>query len=238
VRHTTAAALSAVLIVAGCARPGEKKAERAVEELLPSYLGPAQSYKTQVKAASLGALMRGRVRTVTIIGRGVQLMPECTVAELRVDASEIEIDKGSQTLKSVGEARFIARIEEKELDRLVRTRRPKLADLRVTLRGTQVRVRVTPEVLGYPTVPVQVEGSLLSKGGGASLDFEPNAARLLIVPIPKAVLDFVAERINPVVDFSALKAPIRVETAEVAGGSLILRGFLPPERVTQLGLPR
>ncbi len=230
--------LLTLLVLVGCARPGEKKAEKAVEELLPQYLGPAQSYKVQVKAASLGALMRGRVRTVTIVGRGVQLMPECTVAELHVDASEIEIDKGSQSLKSVGQARFVARIEEKELDRLVRTRRPKLADLKVGLRGTFVSVRVTPELLGYPTIPIQVEGNLLSRGGGVTMDFEPDRARLVIVPIPKPALDFVAERINPVVDFSALKAPIRVERAEVKGGSLILSGYLPPESVSGLGGPR
>lgn len=136
--------LCAVLaLLSGCARPGEKKAERAVEELLPQYLGVAQSYRVKVKAASLGALMRGS------------------------------------------------------------------------------RVRV------------QVNGSLLARGGGATLDFEPDKARLLILPIPKPILDFVAERINPVVDFSALKAPIRVEKAEVKGGSMAER--LPaPESVTGL----
>jgi LmeA-like phospholipid-binding len=237
VRQVLATALL-LEICGGCARPGEKKAERAVEELLPHYLGPAKSYKAQVKAASLGALMRGRVRTVKIIGREVQLLPECTVAELTVDATEIEVDKSRQSLKSVGEARFVARIEERELDRLVRARRPRLVDLKVALRGSLVSVRVTPELLGYPTVPVQVEGSLLTRGGGVMLDFEPDKARLLIVPIPKPALDFVAERINPVVDFSALKAPIRVERAEVRGGSLYLSGYLPPESVTNLGITR
>jgi hypothetical protein len=225
-----------LLASVGCARPGEKKAERAVEELLPQYLGPAQSYTAKVKAASLGALMRGRVRTVTLIGRGVQLLPECTVAELRVDAAEIEIDKDRQSLKSVGEARFIARIDENELDRLVRTRRPKLADLKISLRGSWVNVRVTPEIFGYPTLPIQVEGNLLPRGGGIKMDFEPDKARLLIIPIPKPVLDFVAERINPVVDFSSLRAPIRVEKAEVKGGSLLLSGYLPPESVNGLGV--
>ena len=230
--------LLALVALVGCARPGEKAAERAVEELLPQYLGPAQSYKAKVKAASLGGLMRGRVRTVTIVGRGVQLLPECTVAELRVDAAEIEIDKRSQFLKSVGQARFEARIEEKELDRLVHARRPKLADLQIGLRGSFVSVRVTPEIFGYPTVPIQVEGSLLPRGGGVTMDFEPDTARLLIIPIPKPVLDYVAEQINPVVDFSALRAPIRVEKAEVRGGSLLLSGYLPPERVNGLGVQR
>jgi hypothetical protein len=68
------------------------------------------------------------------------------------------------------------------------------------------------------------------------MDFEPDKARLLIVPIPKPVLDFVAERINPVVDFSSLQAPIRVEKAEVKGGSLLLSGYLPPESVNGLGV--
>ncbi|MBB6053493.1 LmeA family phospholipid-binding protein [Armatimonas rosea] len=227
-----------LLALVGCARPGEKKAERMVEELLPSYLGPAKSYRAQVKAASLGALMRGRVRTVQIIGREVQLLPELTVAELRVDAAEIEVDRERASLKSVGEARFTARIDEAELNRLVRTRRPRLADLRVQLRGRYVSVQVTPELLGHPTVPIQVEGNLLSKGGGVALDFEPDKARLLIVPIPKPLLDFVAERLNPVVDFSGLRAPIRVESAEAKGGYLLLRGFLPPESVTNLRLSR
>lgn len=224
-----------LLLLAGCARSGEKKAEKAVAELLPEYLGPAERYQVQVKAASLGALMRGRVRTVKIKGTQVQLLPDCTVADLGIEASEIEIDKGKRTLKSVGEARFTARIEERELDRLVRARRPKLADLRLTLRGALVNVKVTPEVFGYPTVPVQVEGSLLARGGGVTMDFEPDRARLVVVPIPKPVLDFVAERVNPIVDFSSLKAPIRVEKAEVRGGSLILSGRIPSESVSQLG---
>lgn len=227
--------VAALLLLVGCARPGEKQAEKAVKELLPEYLGPAQSYQVQVKAASLGALMRGRVRTVKIQGRGVQLLPECQVAELTIDATEIEVDKSKRTLKSVGAARFTARIEERELDRLVRARRPKLADLRITLRGNYVGVKVTPELLGYPTVPVQVDGALLSRGGGLALDFEPDRARLVILPIPKPVLDFIAERINPVVEFGTLKAPIRVEKAEVRGGSLWLSGFLPPEAVERLG---
>lgn len=227
-----------LLLLVGCARPGEKKAEKAVAELLPEYLGPAERYQVKVKADSLGALMRGRVRTVTIKGTKVQLLPDCTVAELGIEASEIEVDRNTHSLKSVGEAHFTARIEERELDRLVRARRPKLADLRVSLRGTFVTVKVTPELFGYPTLPVQVEGSLLSRGGGVLMDFEPDRARLVVVPIPKPVLDYVAERVNPIVDFSNLKAPIRVEKAEVRGGALILSGYIPPESVTNVLSPR
>lgn len=225
----------ALLLLVGCANPGERQAEKVLVERLPEYLGPAQSYEADVKAASLGALMRGRVRSVKIQGRGVQLLPECQAAEVNVDAREVSADIKKRTLQSVGEARFTVRIEEKELDRLVRARRPKLADLRLALRGRFVSVKVTPEVFGYPTVPVQVEGGLLARNGGLFLDFEPDRARLAVVPIPKPALDFIAERINPVVDFSSLKVPIRVERAEVRGGALWLSGFLPPDALTRLG---
>ena len=64
----TLGALVALLCVAGCARPAEKVAEKTIVALLPGYIGPAESYKVRVKSDSLGAMMRGRVRTVHIDG--------------------------------------------------------------------------------------------------------------------------------------------------------------------------
>jgi hypothetical protein len=218
----------------GCARTGEKKVERAIEELLPGYLGPAKKYSVQVQTKSLGALMRGRVKSVHIDGKEVSLRPDLIAETLTIDAKEIEIDRAKQTISNVGEARFTARIREASLRQFVQAHRPKLAALKVSLRGSQLEVNVTPEVFGYPTVPISVVGSLLSRNDGAMLDFEPDQARLTILPIPKPILSFVAEKLNPMVDFSDLKAPIRVERAEVRGGALILSGFIPSEEITKL----
>ncbi len=222
-----------ILFLAGCARPGEKQAEKAIQKLLPEYLGPARSYKTEVKGKSLGAVMRGRLREVHIVGTDVQLTDELLVRELTIDAEEVMADLKTRSLKGVGKATFTARIDENRLDSMARRRRPKLLDLRLALRGKSVQVTLRPEVFGHPTLPLTVDGTLAVRGGGKSLDFSPDRGRLAIVPIPEALLDFVAERLNPVVDLSALTVPIRIEKAESQGGQLILSGTIPPDEIAR-----
>ena len=228
---------AAVLALTGCARPGEREAEKAIHKLLPEYLGPAKNYSVRVKGKSLGAISRGRLREVHIAGTDVRLTDELTVRELTVDADEVAVDLKSRSLRGVSQALFSARIDEARLDAMARKRRPKLLDLKLRLTGSQVEVTVRPEVFGYPTVPITVLGTLSVRGGGRSLDFSPDRGRLTIVPIPEAVLDFVADRLNPVVDLSALTVPVQVERADVSGGALTLSGTIPPDRLARW-LPR
>jgi LmeA-like phospholipid-binding len=230
-------ALAILCATVGCgARPGEKQSEKAVNDLLPTYLGKAGSYKTRIKADSLGAVMRGRVRRVEIIGRNVQLVPDLLVTELSITAEEIEVDKRKKQLKNVGKALFTAQITEANLAKCVKGRRPDIKDLNVTLRGEFVQAKLRPQVFGYPTVPITIQGKLLTRNEGIALDFEPDAARVTLVPIPKFVLDWTMEKLNPVVDLQFLHVPIRIESATVRGGSLYLTGHLEPEELEGLGL--
>jgi LmeA-like phospholipid-binding len=224
-------------VVLGCgARSGEKKSEKAVTELLPTYLGKASLYKTRIQADSLGAVMRGRVRRVEIVGRNVQIVPDLVLAELSITAEEIEVDRRKKQLKNVGKALFTAQITEANLAKCVKGRRPDIKDLNVTLRGEFVQAKLRPQVFGYPTVPITIQGKLLTRNNGVALDFEPDAARITLVPIPKFVLDWTMEKLNPVVDLQFLHVPIRMETATVRGGSLYLTGHLEPEELEGLGL--
>lgn len=221
------------LALVGCARPGEREAETAILKLLPEYLGPAKNYSVRVKGKSLGAITRGRLREVHIAGTDVRLTDELTVRELTVDADEVAVDLKSRSLRGVSQALFSARIDEAQIDSMARRRRPKLLDLKLRLTGNQVEVTVRPEVFGYPTIPITVLGTLTVRGGGRSLDFSPDRGRLSIFPIPEALLDFVADRLNPVVDLTALTVPIQVARAEVSGGALTLFGTIPPDRLTR-----
>ena len=221
------------LALLGCARPGEREAEKAILRLLPDYLGPAKRYTAKVRGKSLGAISRGHLREVRIVGYDVRLTDELTVRELTLDADEVAVDLKSRTLQGVTQALFSARIDPAPLDAMARKRRPKLLDLKLRLTGKWVEVTLRPEVFGYPTVPITVLGTLAPRGGGRALDFEPDRGRLGVVPIPEALLDFVAERLNPVVDLSALTVPIRVDRAEVSGGSLVLSGNIPPDRLAR-----
>ena len=225
------------LALAGCARPGEREAERAILRLLPEYLGPAKGYAVRVKGKSLGAISRGHLREVRIAGTDVRLTDELTVRELTVDADEVAVDLKTRSLQGVSQALFSARIDEAPLDAMARKRRPKLLDLKLRLTGKWVEATVRPEVFGYPTIPITVRGTLAVRSGGRALDFSPDRGRLSVVPIPEALLDFVAERLNPVVDLSGLSVPLQIQRAEVAGGALTLSGTIPPDRLARW-LPR
>ncbi|MFM7320267.1 MAG: DUF2993 domain-containing protein [Armatimonadota bacterium] len=217
----------------GCRRPAERAAEKAVAELLPTYLGPAAKYGVKVEADSLGALVRGRVRGVRIEGTEVRIVPDLTVGELRIDAEEVEVRRDRKSLRSVGKARFRCRIDGLEIARAVRTRSsPEEApDVRVV--GSVMHVRVVPRLMGVPTLPVDVEGRLEVSAGGSTMHFVPDSARLSIVPVPKAVLGFVSERVNPVVDLRKANVPVVVETALLRDGALHLRGTIPPEEIVR-----
>lgn len=217
----------------GCRRPAERSAEKAVVELLPAYVGPAKTYSAKIKSDSLGALIRGRVRQVVVDGTDVRLAPELTVAELHLEADEIEVDRSRRTLRSVGKARFRARIDGREVARLVRQRSQSAVAPELRLVGSVLKVRVVPEILGRPTVTVDVDGTVAVSDGGRLVHFVADSARLAILPVPQSVLGFVLDRVNPVVDLSKAPVPFTVETVLLRDGSLFLRGNVPPEEVVR-----
>jgi hypothetical protein len=235
-RFRSIVALAALLVLGGliclfspgCARVAEQKAEQRVNALLPGYIGPAQRYQTRIRSESTGALMRGRVRSVHVDGTSVQLEPMLTFDTLTLDFSEVEVDPKAGVLRSVGSAAFGCRIAEASLNRYVRAQRPDIPDLSIALRGDRIVVTARPEVLGIGA-PVSVEGTLAPRSGGSYLNFEPDRAKVTIVPVPGLVLDYLSRRLNPVIDLSRLRVPIRVERAEVRGGALHLSGSVLPD---------
>jgi hypothetical protein len=219
-----------LLVAAGCGRVAEGEAGKRVNALLPKYLGPARHYSTRVRGDSAGAILRGRLKQVHVTGRDVQLDPDLLVDELTLDFDEIEVDTKAQTLRRVGSAAFGCRIGEARLDRYVRARRRDVPSLSVTLKGGGLVVSAKPDVLGVIAVPVSVQGRLVPRGGGA-IDFEPDRAKVSVLPIPQVVLDYLARKLNPVVELSQVAVPIQVTQADVRDGFLALTGSIKPEDV-------
>jgi hypothetical protein len=216
--------------VVGCGRVAEDEAAKRVNALLPKYLGPARTYSTRVRGDSAGAILRGRLKRVQVTGADVQLDPDLVVDDLTLDFEEVDVDTKAQVLRSVGNAAFACRIGAANLDHYVRARRDDIPGLRVALKGSSIAVSMAADALGILSVPITVEGRLVPRGGGA-LDFEPDRARLSIVPIPRMVLDILAHRLNPVIELTDVAIPIQVTRAEVRDGALALTGFIKPDDV-------
>jgi hypothetical protein len=222
------------LTAPGCARVAESKAETAVNDLLPSFLGPADKYTTRVRGKSIGAVMRGRLDSVHIEGTNVRLEDGMTIDSLSMDFQAITIDTSARKLSHLGSAQFTARIGTANLNRYVTAKRPTLAGLAITLGTDSATVEARPALLArYGVtglkVPVAVEGRLAPTEDGTKLDFIPAGARVSVLPIPRPVIDYLARTLNPAVDLSALPIPVRIRAAEIKPDGVYLRGDAPSE---------
>ena len=224
-RHLLLCAL-VVLLASGCARPVERQAERRINALLPEYVGPAQKYSSRVRG-DVGALARGRARHVHVDGVQVRLDEALTVDTLALDLGDVEVDTKAGRLRAIRSIAFSATLREANLNRYVRARRAEIPDLQVELRPAGALVRARPEVLGAG-VPIQVEGTITPRAGGRLLDFSPGAARVSVVPVPASVLQYLARELNPIVDLSTLRVPVRVARTRTEQGVLILEGDVDP----------
>lgn len=220
---------ASLLSTAGCAhRYADGKASDRVNAILPGYIGPADSYETHVASDSTGALLRGHIRSVHIEGHGVRLQPNLTVAALTLDFGEVMVDPHAGALRSIGSARFVCRISEGDLDRYVRSLRPDIPELSVALPGRSVRVTAKSALIGI-SAPVSVEGVLTPNLGFTTLNFEPDRAKVSFLPLPGLLLDYLSKRLNPAVDLTNLRVPIRVSRADVHDGMLELTGSVAPD---------
>lgn len=232
------AGIPAVFLTApGCSRIAESRVEETLNGLLPTYLGPATRYTTQVRASSVGAVLRGRVESIHVDGDGVHIPNGPVLDRLTLDLDDIAVDPKTKRLESVGTARFMVRVGEAELNRYLSTRRPgdRSGLLRVTLGQGTATLAARPALLaryglGGLILPVTVEGRLIPRGD-SGLDFVPNAARVLALPVPRPILGLVSRELNPVVDLSAVSLPLRIRTVEIVPGSLILSGDVPPDAI-------
>ncbi|MES2461557.1 MAG: DUF2993 domain-containing protein [Armatimonadota bacterium] len=222
------------LTAPGCARVAESKAEQAVNDLLPSFLGPADSYRTRVRGKSVGAVMRGRLDSVQVEGTNVRLDDGMTIDKLGMEFQAISIDTQARKLSHLGSAQFTARIGTVNLNRYVTVKRPTLAGLVITLGDGSASVEARPALLasyGLPglKVPVAVEGKLVPTGDGTKLDFVPEGARVSVLPIPRPVIDYLARTLNPAVDLSSLPIPVRILDAQIRPDGVYLTGDAPSE---------
>lgn len=202
----------------GCRRPVEKTAERIIKDRLPIVLGSAKSYDVRVESASMGAGMRGRLRHVSVFGRGVFLTNGMTLDRVLIDASDVSVDRKSATIDAIRTSTMDAYLDAREVEAIIRKRRPDLPPVNLTVVGDTLQVRTVPRVLGYPTITVAIDGSLVVAKSGRELHFQPKTARLGVVPIPDSVVGYVSDIVNPVAEMTAFPVPMLARSVSLDGG--------------------
>lgn len=202
----------------GCRRPVEKTAERIIKDRLPIVLGSAKSYDVRVESASMGAGMRGRLRHVSVFGRGVSLTNGMIIDRVLIEASDVSVDRKSATIDAIRTSTMDAYLDAREVEAIIRKRRPDLPPVNLTVVGDTLQVRTVPRVLGYPTITVAIDGSLVVAKSGRELHFQPKTARLGVVPIPDSVVGYVSDIVNPVAEMTAFPVPMLARSVSLDGG--------------------
>ena len=233
-RSCVALACIAGLVTAmstGCRRPVEKTAERIIKERLPVVLGTAKSYEVSVESASMGAGMRGRLRHVSVFGRGVALTNGMILDRVMIEASDVSVDRKSALIDGVRSSTMVAWLDAREVEAIIRKRRPDLPTVNLTVVGETLQVRTVPRVLGFPTVTVAIDGSLVVAKSGKELHFQPKTARLGVVPIPDSVVGYVADIVNPVAEMTAFPVPMLARSVSLDGGFIRIGAELTVEEL-------
>ena len=215
----------------GCRRPVEKTAERIINERLPIVLGTAKSYEVSVESASMGAGMRGRLRHVSVFGRGVALTNGMILDRVMIEASDVSVDRKSALIDGVRSSTMNAWLDAREVEAIIRKRRPDLPPVNLTVVGETLQVRTVPRVLGFPTVTVAIDGSLVVAKSGRELHFQPKTARLGVVPIPDSVVGYVADIVNPVAEMTAFPVPMLARSVSLDGGFIRIGAELTVEEL-------
>ena len=215
----------------GCRRPVEKTAERIIKERLPIVLGTAKSYEVSVESASMGAGMRGRLRHVSVFGRGVSLTNGMILDRVLIEASDVSVDRKSALIDGVRSSTMNAWLDAREVEAIIRKRRPDLPPVNLTVVGETLQVRTVPRVLGFPTVTVAIDGSLVVAKSGRELHFQPKTARLGVVPIPDSVVGYVADIVNPVAEMTAFPVPMLARSVSLDGGFIRIGAELTVEEL-------
>ena len=215
----------------GCRRPVEKTAERIIKERLPIVLGTAKSYEVSVESASMGAGMRGRLRHVSVFGRGVALTNGMILDRVLIEASDVSVDRKSASIDAIRSSTMVAWLDAREVEAIIRKRRPDLPPVNLTVVGETLQVRTVPRVLGFPTVTVAIDGSLVVAKSGRELHFQPKTARLGVVPIPDSVVGYVADIVNPVAEMTAFPVPMLARSVSLDGGFIRIGAELTVEEL-------
>ena len=218
----TSALLTMVALLAGC---GERlvadKIESRVERRLPDIIGPADSYEVSVSGRT-PKMLSGRLSELVIHGRNVQLQPDLNVDDLVVEMRDVEFDTGKNELTGVGETAFSAVISGKCLTRFIVKRQPDLKELKIELRPGKATVRVRPSLLGL-SAGVAITGGL-EVAPSNKISFIPDKMSVAGLPIPERALNFVSERINPVMDMSLASFPAQITRIAVMAGRIRVEG--------------
>jgi hypothetical protein len=196
--------------------------ESIIERELPRRVGPARRY--DVRLGSEGTdLARGLLGSVDVTGVDVRTKDGLVIPDMSLHMEGVKVGLGSRSLESVARSAFSAALTPDVVTRFIRKRAgADVKDVRVQFRKGQLVVAGTPALMGFD-LPSEVSGKPVLNGDDA-VDFRASAVSVLGLRLPRFAIDELEKQINPVVDLSGLKLPVRITGLRVRGDRLVADG--------------
>ena len=215
-------ALLIVLLVAGCSggiiRP---RVENGIRDALPDYIGPAKEYRVRCDGEST-AMLGGVIKRLHIEGTDVQVDPNLLLSRLIVDMDEVHVNPSSHEIKSVAATSFEAVVTEKAVNHYIQATRESESEMSVGLEPGKVAVKFVPSIGGIDVL-IAIAGTL-SIAGGDKVNFDADKASVAHLPVPSLVANKVLDRVNPVLDMSAMKFPVSLSSITIRKGAVSIKG--------------
>jgi hypothetical protein len=192
--------------------------ENGIEARLPTLIGPAGSYKVEVRGSS-SRMMRGKIGEVVVHGKDVRVMPQLLLDDLDIVMKDLVADPDTSEIKSVGSVLFQATASEAAVNDYLKHTRPE--GMTVQLLDGDMVVRARPTLLRI-SASVKLVGRLVASGEKLNLKVE----RLEVAGIntPSIAVGMVEDRINPVMDLRDTGFSPELTSATIVPGAIRITG--------------
>ncbi|MHB1001764.1 MAG: LmeA family phospholipid-binding protein [Armatimonadota bacterium] len=213
---------AAVLILAGCGggliRP---KVEKGIRNALPDYIGPAKSYKVKANGSE-ASMIGGKIDNLHIEGEDVQIDRNLTVDQMIIDMESVRFHTSTREVKSVKNTVFKVMLSEDTINRYIENNRKDDSNLRIKFNGGKVVASITSSLLGI-SLPVSVEGKPSIKDG-ALINFSADSVSVAHLPFPSFIINKILNGINPILDMSTMKFPIKLQDIIIENNYAVING--------------
>jgi hypothetical protein len=200
-------------------------AERILERELPKRVGPADRYEVRLDRKGTD-LLRGRLGRADVTGIQVRTSDGLVIPRMELKLQDVRFNMLARSLDGVGKGDFSAALGQDVVTRFIRQRTggAGVRDVSVAFRSGQIAVKGTPELLGFG-MPSEMVGKPVLRGRDA-VDFQASSVSVFGMKLPQFAVDTLERKINPVVDLSGLKLPVRITKFSIQGNRLVADGAL------------
>ena len=197
------------------------KVEKSVAELLPSLIGPAQSYRVEVEA-STGQLMRRHLRAINIHGDRVSLPRNIVVDRLDVRLQGVDFDAKTSSVKNIDNAEFDATLLETNLNNYLTGLYPEIEEMKIRLMDGYCDFSARPLFAGLrPNLRAQ---AVLEIGEGRFVNARISKATTAGLPAPSPLRQYFEQQINPILNTADFGFDTTLKSVVVQPGLVTLSG--------------